>query len=206
MTPLQEQLIALGGVFQAAHLVHKLASTGQIHDAALGNMLSTLLVRNPTNTLAVYGGDDYALLDGYRTLQAALLRDAHNLPRESLRYALAMLSLEQQYARRDDLLELTGQRLEQIERQLEHVDLTSAAVISACAALYQDTISTFNVRIQVHGDMRFLQNEATASKIRALLFTGIRSARLWRQLGGQRWHLLFKRRAMLNALQQRLAH
>ncbi|MDM7857322.1 high frequency lysogenization protein HflD [Thiopseudomonas acetoxidans] len=206
MTPLQEQLIALGGVFQAAHLVHKLANTGQIHDAALGNMLKTLLVRNPPDTLAVYGGDDYALLDGYRTLQAALLRDAHNLPRESLRYALAMLSLEQQFARRDDLLELTARRLEQIERQLEHVDITSAATISACAALYQDTISTFNQRIQVHGDMRFLQHELTASKIRALLFAGIRSARLWRQLGGHRWQLLFKRRAMLNALQHRLAH
>src|SRR5690554_5576244 len=146
MTPLQEQLIALGGVFQAAHLVHKLANTGQIHDAALGNMLKTLLVRNPPDTLAVYGGDDYALLDGYRTLQAALLRDAHNLPRESLRYALAMLSLEQQFARRDDLLQLTGERLERISQQAEQFGITSSGVIGAFADLYQDTISTFNVR------------------------------------------------------------
>lgn len=206
MTPFQEQLVALGGVFQAAHLVHKLAHTGQIHDAALGNMLKTLLVRNPQNTLAVYGGDDYCLLDGYRTLQAALVRDTHNLPRESLRYTMSMLGLERQFSRRDDLLELTGQRLEQIERQLEHLDLTSDAVVYACAALYQDTISTFNMRIQVQGDMRFLQQELTAAKIRALLFVGIRSARLWRQLGGNRWQLLFKRRAMLSELQHRLSH
>lgn len=206
MTPLQEQLVALGGVFQAAHLVHKLANTGQIHDAALAGMLKTLLVRDPQDTLAVYGGDDYGLLDGYRTLQSALLRDAHNLPRESLRYAMSMLSLEQQFSRRKDLLELTGQRLEQIERKMAHMEITSESVINSCAELYQDTISTFSVRIQVHGDMRFLLNDLTAAKIRALLFAGIRSARLWRQLGGHRWQLLFKRRAMLNALQHRLAH
>ena len=46
----------------------------------------------------------------------------------------------------------------------------------------------------------FLQQEATAAKVRALLFAGIRSARLWRQLGGRRWHLLTKRGAMLNEL------
>src|SRR5690606_9679820 len=101
-------------------------------------------------------------------------------------------------------LDLTAQRLEQIERQLEYVDITSAAAISAFAAIYQDTISTFRMRIQVHGDMRFLQQDMVASKVRALLLCGIRSARLWRQLGGSRWHLLWKRGAMLNLLEQRL--
>lgn len=206
MTPMQEQLVALAGLFQAAHLVHKLAQSGQISDASLEYMLNTLLVRNPQSTLDVYGGDDYPLREGYRTLQAALLRDAHNLPRESLRYALSMLGLEQQFSRRNDLLQLTGERLERINQQADHLGITSSGVVGAFADLYQDTISTFNVRIQVHGDMRYLQQDAVAAKIRALLFAGIRSARLWRQLGGKRWHLLFKRGAMLKQLQNRLSH
>ncbi len=205
MSALQDQLTALGGVFQAAHLVHRLAHSGQIHDAALGSMLKTMLVRNPRDTLDVYGGDDYALLDGYRTLLVSLKRDTQNLPRECLRYAMAMLTLERLYARSSKRLNLTAERLEQIERQLEHVDITSAAAISAFAAIYQDTISTFNMRIQVHGDMRFLQQEMTAAKIRALLLSGIRSARLWRQLGGKRWHLLLKRNNMIRLLEQRLS-
>lgn len=206
MTPLQEQLVALGGLFLCTNLVHKLAHSGQINDASLEQALNTLLVTNPQSTLDVYGGDDYALRDGYRTLQTALLRDSHNLPRESLRYALALLSLEQQFARRDDLLQLTGERLQRISQQAELLGITSAGVVGACADLYSDTISTFNQRIQVHGEMRFLQQEATAAKIRALLLAGIRSARLWRQLGGKRWHFVFKRSAMLQALQQRLSH
>ncbi|MNJ04984.1 High frequency lysogenization protein HflD [compost metagenome] len=48
--------------------------------------------------------------------------------------------------------------------------------------------------------MRFLQQASNASKIRALLLAGIRAARLWRQLGGHRWQLVFSRRKLLNEL------
>ncbi|MDD2222636.1 MAG: high frequency lysogenization protein HflD [Gammaproteobacteria bacterium] len=203
MTPLQEQMTALAGVFQAAALVNKLAHSGQVSDAALAYMLKTLLVRNPDTTLDVYGGDDLGLREGYKLLQAILERKTDNLPRESLRYVVSMLSLEKQFSRRDDLLEIAGQRLPRIEQQVELYGLSSDTIASSFGALYQDTISTFKQRIQVHGDMRFLQQDATAAKVRALLFAGIRSARLWRQLGGRRWHLLTKRSAMLNELNAR---
>lgn len=203
MTPLQEQMTALAGVFQAAALVNKLAHSGQVSDAALAYMLKTLLVRNPDTTLDVYGGDDLGLREGYKLLQAILERKTDNLPRESLRYVVSMLSLEKQFSRRDDLLEIAGQRLPRIEQQVELYGLSSDTIASSFGALYQDTISTFKQRIQVHGDMRFLQQDATAAKVRALLFAGIRSARLWRQLGGRRWHLLTKRGAMLNELNAR---
>ena len=93
-----------------------------------------------------------------------------------------------------------GSRLDQIEQQVQHFGVAHENVIAACGGLYQDTISTFRQRIQVHGDMRFLQQPANAAKIRALLLAGIRAARLWHQLGGRRWQLLFSRRKLLNAL------
>ncbi len=203
MTPLQEQITALGGVFQAAALVDKLAHSGQVSDAALAYMLKTLLVRNPETTLDVYGGDDLGLRDGYKLLLAVLERETDNLPRESLRYVVSMLSLERQFSRRDDLLEIAGKRIPKIEQQVELYGISSDNIASSFGSLYQDTISTFKQRIQVHGDMRFLQQEAPAAKVRALLFAGIRSARLWRQLGGRRWHLLTKRGSMLNELRAR---
>ena len=45
--------------------------------------------------------------------------------------------------------------------------------------------------------MQFLQNPRNAERIRALLLAGIRSATLWRQLGGNRWQLFFSRRKIL---------
>ncbi|MCQ4270192.1 MULTISPECIES: high frequency lysogenization protein HflD [Pseudomonas] len=200
MTPIQEQLVALGAVFSAAALADRIARTGQVNEGALGCLLGSLLVRDPQNTLDVYGGDDLNLRDGYRALASALERDPNSLQREPLRYALALLGLERKLAKRDDMLETIGTRLDQIQLQVQHFGLVHDNVIAACGGLYQDTLSTFRQRIQVHGDMRFLQQSSNASKIRALLLAGIRSARLWRQLGGHRWQLVFSRRKLLAEL------
>lgn len=200
MSPNQEQLVALGAVFEAAVLADKIARTGQISEASMGCMLGSLLVRDPKSTLDVYGGDDLNLREGYRALISALERNPAALQREPLRYSLALIGLERQLDKRSDMLEIMGSRLDQIQQQVEHFGLVHDNVIAACGGLYQDTISTFRQRIQVHGDMRFLQQPNNAAKIRALLLAGIRSARLWRQLGGHRWQLVFSRGKLLKAL------
>lgn len=200
MSPIQEQLVALGAVFEAAVLADKIARTGQISEASMGCMLGSLLVRDPKSTLDVYGGDDLNLREGYRALISALERNPAALQREPLRYSLALVGLERQLDKRSDMLEIMGSRLDQIQQQVEHFGLVHDNVIAACGGLYQDTISTFRQRIQVHGDMRFLQQPNNAAKIRALLLAGIRSARLWRQLGGHRWQLVFSRGKLLKAL------
>ena len=200
MSPLQEQLVALGAVFEAAVLADKIARTGQVSEASMGCMLGSLLVRDPKSTLDVYGGDDLNLRDGYRALISSLERNPSALQREPLRYALAMIGLERQLDKRGDMLQVMGSRLDQIQQQVEHFGLVHDNVIAACGGLYQDTISTFRQRIQVHGDMRFLHQPNNAAKIRALLLAGIRSARLWRQLGGHRWQLVFSRGKLLKAL------
>lgn len=202
MTPTQERLVALGAVFEAATLVDRLARTGQISESSLSCMLGSLLVRDPQSTLDVYGGDDLSLRDGYRALLNVLGRDSSTLQREPLRYALALTALERQLARRDDLQSLIGSRLEQIQNQVGHFGLTHDNVIASFGSLYEDTLSTFRQRIQVHGEMRFLQQPGTAARVRALLLAGIRSARLWRQLGGHRWQLVFSRGKLLQELRE----
>lgn len=200
MTPLQEQLVALGAVFEAAVLADKIARTGQVSEASMSCMLGSLLVRDPKSTLDVYGGDDLNLRDGYRALISSLERNPAALQREPLRYSLTLIGLERQLDKRDDMLQIMGSRLDQIQQQVEHFGLVHDNVIAACGGLYQDTISTFRQRIQVHGDMRFLQQPNNAAKIRSLLLAGIRSARLWRQLGGHRWQLVFSRGKLLKEL------
>lgn len=197
----QEQLIALAGVFEAAALVEKLAVTGQLPDAPQACLYGSLLNQNPKSTLDVYGGDHYQLREGLRALQSSLERTPESLPRECLRYALGLLTLQRQLDKRPEMLELIGNRLPQIGRQAEMFGITHDNTVSAFAGLYQETLSTLRMRIQVHGEMHFLQNERNAARIRALLLAGIRSAMLWHQLGGRRWHLLFKRSRMLKDLQ-----
>ena len=200
MSPIQEQLVALGAVFEAAVLADKIARTGQVSEASMACMLGSLLARDPKSTLDVYGGDDLNLRDGYRALISSLERNPTALQREPLRYSLAMIGLERQLDKRGDMLQVMGSRLDQIQLQVGHFGLVHDNVIAACGGLYEDTISTFRQRIQVHGDMRFLQQPNNAAKIRSLLLAGIRSARLWRQLGGHRWQLVFSRSKLLKEL------
>lgn len=200
MTSIHEQLVALGAVFEAAFLVDRLAKTGQISEAPLACMLGSLLATNPQATLEVYGGDSIDLRDGMRALSSALERNPSSLQREPLKYALSMIALERRLDRREDMLELIGKRLDQVQQQVQHFGLTHENVIASFGSIYEDTLSTFRQRIQVHGEMRYLQIPANAAKVRALLLAGIRSARLWRQLGGHRWQMVFSRRKMLDEL------
>ncbi|TBU98860.1 high frequency lysogenization protein HflD [Stutzerimonas kirkiae] len=196
----REQMIALGAVFEAAILVDRVAKTGQTPSAALECMLRSLMIRDHDSILDIYGGDDLNLRDGYRALAGTLERDTDSLQRDPLRYALGLIGLERQLVKREDMLKTIGSRLDQVQFQIEHFGLLHDNVISSLGGLYQDTISTLRQRIQVQGDMRFLQQHDNAAKIRALLLAGIRAVRLWRQVGGHRWHMIVCRGRLLKAL------
>lgn len=204
MTPFQEQLVALGGIFQAAVTVDKLATTGQLTEGPASCLINSLLVPGNTSTIEVYGGDDFQLLDGYRAIVAAFGRQAAVLPRDILRYSLSMIMLERKLMKRSDMLDQIASRLDHLRNQVSHFGPTHANVLAACGGLYQDTLSTFPQRIQVHGDMHHLQQSNTATAIRAMLMAGIRSATLWQQRDGRRWQLIFSRGKIVRELQQRL--
>lgn len=203
MNKQQEQLVALGAVFTAAIQADKIARTGQFDEGPTKCLLNSLLITNPQNTLDVYGGDDYELLDGYRFLCKFLERNA-GLSREVLRYSLSMILLERKLTANNNMLQTIASNLVQISSKVEHFGLFHDNVFSACGGLYEQTISTFSHRIQVVGDITYLQQPHIAAQIRSLLLTGIRSAMLWNQLGGRRWHLLLKRKKLLNELLARI--
>ena len=83
------------------------------------------------------------------------------------------------------------------ERFASHVN----DICHSVSGIYQDTLSKLRFRIKVTGSAQHLQDSANADIIRALLLAGIRSAFLWRQLGGRRWKLLLNRRRLLFASQ-----
>lgn len=199
MNRAEEQVIALGAIFEAAQQVDKLARTGQYSEGPVRCLLQSIFERSPDDVMGVYGGSPHQIRHGIQALQAMLERDSVGLQRQALRYVMNLLALERQLAKRDDMLQVLGQRLDQVGNQVEHFGLLHDNVMAGLGGTYQDTLSTLKMRIQVQGDMRYLQQPAIANQIRALLLSGIRSARLWRQLDGHRWQLLVSRRKLLDA-------
>lgn len=203
----KEQTIALSAVFQAAELVSILAKTGQVDNANLQPMLDSILMVNAASTEEIYGGQwdcQSNLALGRKISRQALGKERSSVNPDTLRYALSLIHLEHKLSKAPDMLSVIGQKIAQIEQKKAHYDsVLHENMLASISGMYQDTLSKLPFRIQVHGDSRFLQQPQVANQVRAILMSGIRAAMLWRQLGGKRWHLIFKRKALLNALESR---
>lgn len=199
---LQDITLALAGVVQAAILVEQVAKTGQVQQDAYKCNIESLFDLNPSNTLAVYGGSTQHLRIGLEALRDMLA--GQHKHQEAMRYALGALHLQKKLSSRRDMLNVISNRISQAASQAEHFSSTHDNVIGNLGQIYSETISTFRFRIQVMGDYNYLQQTRIASQIRALLLSAIRSAMLWRQLGGTRWQLLLQRKALAAQVDQLL--
>jgi high frequency lysogenization protein len=201
-----QQAIALAGLFQAASLVEQISTRGMVPQNSFETSLASIFVTNPEITEEIYGGTEQLpinLSQGFRGLQELLEKSRTEQNPDTIRYGLSLMHLERKLSKRPDLLQKIGEKIDTISQQANYfadpdteltdnpAAFTHPSVVANLASLYQDTLSTFNFRIQVTGEPRHLQNTENAAKIRALLLAGIRAAMLWRQVGGKRWHLLF---------------
>src|SRR5690606_28756881 len=166
----------------------------------LATCTDTLFVRRPANTEQGYGRVS-RLPPGLQALQEIFQGGSSLRNPEVMRYIFGLLYLESRLRRNKRMLDAIGKGLADIEA--EHPGPGKAGdpeVIRRLGALYQDTLSTLRFRIQVKGEGEFLQNEMVAARVRATLLAGVRSAVLWYQVGGRRWHLLMHRRRICQDL------
>lgn len=199
--------LAMAGICQSAHLVQQLAHHGQCDSGSLKVSLQSLLDLNPPSTLAVYGNDEANLRFGLETLLAVLNTSSREgLGAELTRYTLSLMVLERKLGNNRQALDELSRRIAQLDRQLAHYELESDTLMSAMAAIYVDVISPLGPRIQVTGSPAVLQNSQVQSKVRATLLAGMRSAVLWRQVGGGRLQLMFSRNRLVNEAKRILAN
>jgi high frequency lysogenization protein len=196
MNPAQEQIIALAGLFQAMEAVDHIAQTGRCNEAVLTTSIKSLFVTSPETALSVYG-ELSNIRPGLQLLES-LLAENTDKQLNYVRYALAVVQLERRLAKDPQMLSTISKRLEHTENQISHFGLMHENVFSGIAGIYSDTISTFSLRVHIAGQEQHLKVSQNADRIRSLLLTGIRSAILWRQVKGHRWHFIFKRKALLN--------
>lgn len=190
-----QQCLALSGVAQSAYLVKQLAQNGMVGQDKLNTLIRSLFISKPKTTEEVYGSVRRLNL-GMQVLQEIVRNDEGSLKSpDVLRYFLGLMHLERKMMAKKGMLDQIGERLDDMEHlSLEDPDLGNKQLIQELSALYKDTLSTLPFRIQVTGEVKFLKNEDIANKIRAVLLSGIRSAVLWYQLEGRRWHLLIGRK------------
>ena len=190
-TPLQQQVIALAGVVQAARMVDQVAKTGSYPAAFFEASLRSLFAFDAPTVDAVYGNIQGVKL-GLRSV-VDMLTDATNEDHVAMgAYVRGLLKLEDQFGKRPDLQEVVASRLGHVNFKAQHFSDDAVELAASISAIYQDTISHLPYRIKVKGNAQHLQQTKNADLVRTLLLAGLRSAHLWRQLGGRPRHFLFK--------------
>nr|WP_257984856.1 MULTISPECIES: high frequency lysogenization protein HflD [Shewanella] len=195
-----ERTMAFAGILQAIGQVQYLARHGESDKDALAATLNTILVTEPESTADIY--QDKAILDnGYQLIQNQL-GDGSNKDVETTRYLVGVLALERKLARSPNGLGMLAERINQVHRQLAHFAITDEQVLANFASIYSDIISELGPKLQISGNPDCLKQPQVQNKIRALLLAAMRSAVLWRQLGGKRRHLVFARKAIFDTAKQ----
>lgn len=201
LSNIEQQTIALAGVAQAARLVDQVSKSGSYPIEFLEPSIHSLFQFDAESVVDVFGGIPGVKL-GLANLSSMLAKRQADENLDVVRYVFAILYLERKFAADADMMSVVHSRLEHTSFRAEHFASHVNDLCHSVSGVYQDTLSKLSFRIKVNGSAQHLQNKENADIIRALLLAGLRSAFLWRQLGGRRWKLLIQRKQLLQASQQ----
>ena len=192
---LEQRTVALAGVAQAARIVDLAAKTGSWPLPFVEASIHSLFSFDPEGVETVFGTPQGIRL-GLEQLSACLGLSQDEASADTLRYTLAILQLERRFAGRDDLQAIVHSRLKHTAYKAENFSSDIRGLSANISAIYQDTLSHLSYRIKVTGSAQHLNNPQVADLVRAVLLCGVRAAFLWRQLGGNRFRLMWYRGAM----------
>jgi high frequency lysogenization protein len=198
----RDRLIALGGIYQAARCVHQAARRGYVDEGEMTPCIYSLFQKDAASVPDVYGAPG-AVAAGVREL-AGQLTGGPDRQLELTRYVISLLKLERILELRKAMVEMIAEGIEEIRPMLANTPLMDPDLLRRLADIYARTVSQLQPRIMVSGEPMHLKDQENQHRIRALLLAGIRSAWLWRQVGGSRWRILFGRTRILESAREYL--
>ena len=194
---MKQRALAFAGLTQACKLVRQIADTGQAETEPLTVCIDTLFHFDAESVEAVYGGAA-GLQPGLRSMVEQFDGGTARDPM-LLKLIASVLRVERGYSASRGMPEKVKQGLDQVARQREHWGPTHPTVLARLGELYAATISELRPRIMVQGNPVYLAQPPVVAEIRAILLCALRSAVLWRQLGGNQWDLYLRRAQLVGA-------
>lgn len=191
ISTIENQTLALAGIFQSVHLCKSLATSGVCEQDELIGTLRSILTLKTDRVIDAYGGSSASIGRGLRIIKSQLGGNAESRDLDLARYSLTLIQLGTNILNDQATIEQLRIGISRI--QAMELSADDPAIISNLANLYRTSISHLNPRVMVSGNPEYLNDNEIASTIRAILLGGIRSVVLWRQCGGTRPKLLFSR-------------
>jgi len=195
--PMSDRVLALAGLAQALAQVRRIADTGQADASVLGTALDSVFRIDAASPAAVYG-DASSLRAGLTLLRDYL--EGVTRDEQLARLALAVIQLERRFVRDDDMAAKVLAGVRGQSGAAERLGSTHPDVLTSLGTVYADTLSHLRPRVLVQGNPHYLGQPNVVAEVRAVLLAAVRSAVLWRQLGGSLWDFLLRKRDMAAAV------
>ena len=198
---MDDRVLALAGLVQALRQVRQIAETGQADAEVLGTALDSVFRIDADSPAAIYGGER-AVAPGLHLLEDYFNNQGQDeqLPR----LALSVLQLERRFAKEDVTATKVREGILALAPAATRLGSDHPDVLSALGSLYADTVSHLRPRVMVQGNPHYLGQANVVAEIRAVLMAALRSAVLWRQLGGSLWDFVLRRREISASVQSKL--
>lgn len=199
--PPSDRVLALAGLVQALGQVRRIAENGASDPGLVQPLVESVFRIDAASPADVYGGAA-GVQAGLRLLHGYF--DKKPVDPAVSRLALDVLQLERRFMADARTAAAVGEGIARLAPQAAAQGATHPDILTALGGLYAETISRLRPRLMVQGNPHYLGQPAVVAEIRALLMAAIRSAVLWRQVGGRYWDFLLQRRPMREAVLQHL--
>ncbi|MCY3768962.1 MAG: DUF489 family protein [Gammaproteobacteria bacterium] len=206
--PDKDLTLAFAGMIQSATLVCQLAKQDRYDREALWQSAQSLIRLDTDRTEEVYGSV-YGVELGLRKIILLFGSRSEVEDRDIFNYTIFVHQISTRLLKLEKTSRIIHAELEEIRYELHRRDGPGPEperLFELLAGLYSRTISYLTPRIIVRGEPDRLQDPATVNRVRTALFSGIRAAYLWNQLGGRRWKIVFQRKAYVKKARQLLAY
>jgi high frequency lysogenization protein len=198
---MRPRVLALAGMVQSLKLVRQIAETGHADTGSQRIVLDSVFRIDADSVDAVYGGSSQ-LRHGLLTMRDHLVDRSGDelLPK----LGMSILQIERRFVGDEGMTGQVIDGLRRLDATAQRQGSIHPDVIGRLGQLYADTISHLRPKVIVQGNPHYLQQPEVVAEIRALLLAALRSAVLWRQVGGSYWDFVFRRRAMMQVVEEEL--
>jgi len=195
---IEQRTIALAGLVQALKQVRRIAETGQADAAVLATAMDSVFRIDAESPVDVYGSV-HELRPGLLLLRDYFSNQGNDEQLPKL--ALSVLQLERRFMASEKTIAAVHAGILEARPLAERLGSAHPEVFTTLGSLYAGTVSHLRPKVMVQGNPHYLGQADIVAEIRAVLLAALRSAVLWRQLGGSMWDFLLRRRAMLEAIE-----
>ena len=209
MADIKSETIALAALFQCCTQIQRIATTGYFDERAVASVIRSLIVTDPKTKDDIYQESD--LVVGFKQILDSFGKGDMSKAADTIvitKMALKLITLAHNVEGNDKVFNRMSDEIDALTRAIttDHPDFLTfgnTQVVNTeenfhlFGSLYQSIISPNFAKLIIYGEERCLREVSNQEKIRALLLAGIRAVILWRQVGGRRRFLVFRRKAIL---------